>query len=73
MAAAVKHNKPVLCVYLEDVELDATLSMQTEEQQALYIDKYKNEEVFINELKKTARSKSRGYYMNNMHVSEPLV
>ena len=54
LAAAVKHNKAILCVYLEDVELDAALSMQTESQQALYVSRYKSDEEFISELKKAA-------------------
>ncbi|MBR2707208.1 MAG: hypothetical protein IKE74_08255 [Mogibacterium sp.] len=54
LTAAVRHNKPVLCVYLEDVELDAALSMQTEAQQALFVNKFRNDEEFISELKKAA-------------------
>ena len=54
LAAAVKHNKAILCVYLEDVELDAALSMQTESQQALYVSRYKSDEEFISELKRAA-------------------
>lgn len=63
LAAAVKHNKAVLCVYLEDVELDAVLSMQTEAQQALYVSKYKSDDEFVAELKKAA-------IFNNIRVSE---
>jgi Leucine-rich repeat (LRR) protein len=44
----------VLCVYLEDVELDASMSMQAEAQQALYVGKYKSDEEFIKELKKAS-------------------
>ena len=54
LTAAVRHNKPVLCVYLEDVELDAAMSMQTEAQQALYVGKYKSDEEFVKELKKAS-------------------
>ena len=54
LAAAVKHNEPLLCIYLEDVELDAALSMQTEAQQALFVSKYKDDETFVEELKKAA-------------------
>ena len=54
VAAAVKCNKPVLCVYLEDVELDAALSMQTEAQQALFVSGYGSDEEFVKELKKAA-------------------
>lgn len=54
VAAAVKYNKPMLCVYVEDVELDATLSMQTEAQQALFVSKYDSDDAFIEELRKAA-------------------
>ena len=54
LTAAIKYNKPVLCVYLEDVELDAALSMQTEAQQALFVNKYGSDDDFIKELKKAA-------------------
>lgn len=54
LAAAVKHNKPILCVYLEDVELDAALSMQTEAQQALSVSRYKNDDEFVKELRRAA-------------------
>lgn len=63
ITASVKKNKPVLCVYLEDVELDATLSMQTEAQQALFVNKFNNDEEFIEELKKAA-------IFDNLQVSE---
>ena len=54
VAAAVKRNKPLLCIYLEDIELDAALSMQTEAQQALFVNKYKSDEEFVKDLKKAA-------------------
>ena len=54
LSAAVKYNKHVLCIYLEDVELDAAMSMQTEAQQALFVNKYKDDEEFVKELKKAA-------------------
>ena len=52
--AAVRNDKPILTVYLEDVELDAGLSMQLESQQALFRSKSKSDEEFAEELKKAA-------------------
>ena len=54
LEAAVKYNKPILCVYLEDFEPDAALSMQTGAQQALFVSRYKSDEEFISELKRAA-------------------
>lgn len=52
--AAVKHDKPILSIYLEDVELDPGLSMQIESQQAMFVSRYKSDEAFIDELKTAA-------------------
>ena len=52
--AAVRNDKPILTVYLEDVDLDAGLSMQLESQQALFRSRYKSDEEFTEELKKAA-------------------
>ena len=52
--AAVRNDKPLLTVYLENVDLDAGLSMQLESQQALFISYYDSEEEFIEALKKAA-------------------
>ena len=54
VAAAVRNDKPILSVYLEDVELDAGLSMQLESQQALFRNKYGSDEEFIEALGKSA-------------------
>ena len=52
--AAVRNDKPILTVYLENVDLDAGLSMQLESQQALFRSKFKSDEEFAEELKKAA-------------------
>ena len=52
--AAVKHDKPILSVFLEDVELDPGLSMQIESQQAMFVSGYKSDYDFVDELKKAA-------------------
>ena len=48
---AVAFAKPILCVFMEDVELDACLTMQTNAQQALFRSKYEEEESFLTALK----------------------
>lgn len=48
---ATRSNKQILCVYLEDVVLDACLSMQTEAQQALFRNRYPNEDELVEALK----------------------
>ena len=63
LAAAVRCNKPLLCVHLEDVELDAALSMQTEAQQALFVSKYAGDEEFLGDFRKAA-------IFGNVQVSE---
>ena len=60
LTAAVQYNKPVLCVYLEEVELDAALSMQTEAQQALFVHRYKSDEEMVKELKEAAIFRDSG-------------
>ena len=54
VAAAVRNDKPIMSVYLEDVELDAGLSMQLESQQALFRSRYKSDEEFTEALGKAA-------------------
>ena len=48
---AVSFLKPILCVFMEDVELDACLTMQTNAQQALFRSRYEDEESFLTALK----------------------
>ena len=52
--AAVRNDKPILTVYLENVDLDSGLSMQLESQQALFVSYYESEEEFVEALKKAA-------------------
>ena len=47
ISSSVRYNKQLLIVYLENVTLDATLTMQTEAQQALFINNYQNKEEFL--------------------------
>ena len=51
---AVRHNKPMLIVYLEDVELTPVLTMQTDAQQSLFVKRFDNDEDIVEELKKAA-------------------
>ena len=52
--AAVRNDKPILTIYLENVDLDAGLSMQLESQQALFTSYYESDEEFLEALKKSA-------------------
>ena len=49
--AAVKFNKNILAVYLEDVEKDAWASMQLDSSYALYVKDYIDDESFTSRLK----------------------
>ena len=40
ISSSVRYNKQLLIVYLEDVTLDATLTMQSEAQQALFYKRF---------------------------------
>lgn len=51
LTQAIRFNKQILCVYLEDVKLDAVLSMQTEAQQAMFINRYKDINSFYDDFK----------------------
>ena len=50
---AIRNGKNILSVYLEDVELDSTLNMQLNSQQALFENKYASREELLNEMKKS--------------------
>ena len=52
--SAIKHDKPILSIYLEEVELDPGLSMQIESQQAMFVSRYKSDDEFVDDLKKAA-------------------
>ena len=54
VATAVEHNKPMLLVHFDDVELDSLLTMQTDAQQALFRKRYETDEELIEEIKTAA-------------------
>ena len=51
---SVEKDKPMLVVYLDDIELDTALTMQTDAQQALFLSRYENDEALLKEIKKAA-------------------
>ena len=48
---AVRCNKNILTIYLEDVKLDSWGHMQLDSAQALFVEKFENKEAFISRLK----------------------
>ena len=52
ISSSVRYNKKLLIIYLEDVILDATLTMQSEAQQALFLHNYASDKEFLETFRK---------------------